>query len=113
MGTGLVSAAKAGVDLKASDPVWPRCRTRGGLAFLAEGAWGALRWALNASPSEVQILDGLAVELEASGLLRVSFWLPSIEWAYAAGSRGFLVSVVDNTIVTGPHALDTLVAVSR
>mmetsp|Transcript_25191 Transcript_25191/g.79408 ORF Transcript_25191/g.79408 Transcript_25191/m.79408 type:complete len:820 (+) Transcript_25191:107-2566(+) len=101
--SGFESAAAAGVRLVAEDPVWGRCRTRRQLAFLDAGVWGPLRWALEASPEDVQVLDGLEVSLLASGTVRISFALPAVELEYGVGTSAFVLSLVDNAIVTGPH----------
>jgi len=98
------------VELKGgAEPVWGGCRTKRQLAFLARGAWGALGWALlEATAAEAQVLDGLAVELLPGGSFLVSFELPAADLEHGVGSAGFLVSTVDNCIVTGPHSVGDL-----
>lgn len=104
---GLASARQAGIRLEPSEPAWPRCRTRGSVAFLDAGVWGPLRWALEAHPDEVQLLDGLAVQIGAD-CLRIVFPLTVAEAEYGVGSAAFLLSLVDNTIISGPHQVEAV-----
>lgn len=104
---GMARAVKKGMKLAPADPIWAQCRTRGSLDFLRAGAWGILGWALAASPEEVQIFDGIDVEVR-NGEFRVSFALPDAEVEYGVGSALFLVSTVDNTIVSGPHRFEEM-----
>lgn len=71
------------------------------MEFLKAGAWSHLKWALE-SP-EVQIIDGFDVRQGSEELL-VTFALGSEELRGSA----FLLSVIDNHIVSGPHLQEEL-----
>ncbi|CAE8684826.1 unnamed protein product [Polarella glacialis] len=105
---GFQSAAAAGVKLAPQEPVWHRCRKRSQLAFLEGGVWGPLRWALQASPEEVQVLDGVDLALQANGHFQVTFALEAAEREFGLGGAAFILSLVDNVIVTGPHEAGSL-----
>jgi len=97
------AAAYLGEPLAPRAPTWHRCRKQSQLRFLEAGAWGPLGWALAASPDDVQVIDQLEVALSEDSQLQISFLLPEVEVVYAVGAAAFIVSLVDNVVVSGPH----------
>ncbi|CAE7247814.1 BBS7 [Symbiodinium pilosum] len=104
---GLLRAAEAGVKLVAQQPDWHKRRKPSQLSFLKDGVWGPLKWAMTAPPEEVQILDGLQVQLQ-DDQVSVRFALEDVELEFGLGGCAFLLSVVDNVIISGPHAQEHL-----
>ncbi|CAL1161440.1 unnamed protein product [Cladocopium goreaui] len=96
-------AAATGCPLQPQEPKWHRCNTPKQLKFVEGGVWGQLKWALERPGDEVQVIDGFDLNLLESGDLEATFALDSSEVAFGVAGAAFLLSVVDNVIVSGPH----------
>ena len=97
------SAAK--VKLGPEEPKWHRCKRKTQVAFLEEEVWGQLKWALESK--DVQVIDAFDLELEDEKLL-ITFPLEAYELDFGLGGAAFLLSIIDNVIVTGPHYQEDL-----
>eukprot|EP00929_Paragymnodinium_shiwhaense_P120243 TRINITY_DN92162_c0_g1_i1.p1 TRINITY_DN92162_c0_g1~~TRINITY_DN92162_c0_g1_i1.p1 ORF type:complete len:850 (-),score=104.47 TRINITY_DN92162_c0_g1_i1:407-2956(-) len=102
--SGLVRARAAKVSLQApKTPGWEDLVTRSQVQKRLEaGTWGILRWAMQASAEDVQILDDVDVMLLESGAVQISFEVPKVELDCGAFSSAVIVSTVDNAVIAGP-----------
>eukprot|EP00435_Cladocopium_sp_Y103_P020496 s1453_g5.t1 len=85
-------AAATATLLRRQEPKWHRCNKPKQLKS------GVAHWDL-----ELAVEDGFDLKLLDSGDLEVTFALDSSEVAFGVGGAAFLLSVVDNVIVSGPH----------
>ncbi|CAK9084986.1 unnamed protein product [Durusdinium trenchii] len=91
--------------VSAEEPMWPKCRREAQVEFLRKEVWGHLKWFLK-SP-EVQVIEAFDLHVQ-DGCLVVTFPLESFEVDFGLGGAAFLVSAIDNVIVTGPHGQEQL-----
>ncbi|CAK9084069.1 unnamed protein product [Durusdinium trenchii] len=104
-GRALSRAKQQGVRLQPQEPMWPKCRREAQVEFLRKEVWGHLKWFLK-SP-EVQVIEAFDLHVQ-DGCLVVTFPLESFEVDFGLGGAAFLVSAIDNVIVTGPHGQEQL-----
>merc|ERR1712012_749764 len=88
-----LGVVQAGRKLAVPDePVWRHCNTQASLAFMQDGVWGPLRWALmkssqsQESEADVELLGCVKVVCSSSGDFEVRFPLPRDEVDFGMGS---------------------------
>ena len=98
---------KGHCKLRPQEPTWQHLRRSSQITFLKAGTWGHLKWAMESK--DVQIIDGFHLHLSSKGSeeLLVTFALDSEDLRGSA----FLLSVIDNHVVSGPHLQEKLEAV--